>query len=425
MGETRVRGQVVTASGEYVDGLVVVASGVVRYVGSPADLQYRGRTGSEAAGPHAGEPGPADEVVVPEGGLVLPGLVDVHCHGGAGSSFSDPDARAHGVAADEHLRHGTTSLVASVVTDAPEAMLAAVRAAADAVEAGAVAAVNVEGPFLAPTCRGAQDLRHLRDPDLALAEALLEAGRGHVRVMTVAPELAGADDLVGMLLRNGVVPAVGHTRADAGLVRRTLARSAVALGRPGLVTHLFNGMPPWHHRDPGPVAGALGAAAAGEAVVELVADGVHLADDTVRTVLDLLGPDRVALVTDATAATGMPDGVYDLGSQRVRVRGGVARLDGVANRGVAHPEDSDGSSDGPIAGGTAHLLDVVRRTVAGGVDLATAVTAATTTPARALGLPPAGIRAGDRADLVVVDAQLRPVRAMRGGRWVAPATMAR
>lgn len=422
MCETRVRGRVVTGSGVHVDGLVVVASGVIRYVGSPADEPSRGHAGAEAEAHPAAGRDPADEVDAPEGGLVLPGLVDVHCHGGGGASFGEAGLRAHRVGAEEHLRHGTTSVVAGVVTDAPEAMLAAVRAGADAVEAGTVAAVYLEGPFLAPTCRGSQDVRHLRDPDLALAEALLEAGRGHVRVMTVAPELAGADELVGLLLRHGVVPAVGHTRADAGLVRRTLARSAAALGRPGLVTHLFNGMPPWHHRDPGPVAGALGAAAAGEAVVELVADGVHLAGDTVRTVLDLLGPDPVALVTDATAATGMSDGVYDLGSQRVRVRGGVARLDGVAKDG---PEDPGGPGDRPLAGGTAHLLDVVRRTVAGGVDLATAVTAATTTPAGVLGLPPGGLEPGARADLVVVDAQLRPVRVMRGGRWVAPATMAR
>lgn len=404
------RGRVVTTSGEYVDGLVVVASGAIGYVGSAVGGPTRSQPGAERSEP-------ADDVLAPAGGFVLPGLVDAHCHGGGGASFGGTSG--HRLAAEEHLRHGTTSLVAGVVTDAPEAMLAAVRAGADAVEAGLVAAVHVEGPFLAPSCRGAQDARHLRDPDLALAEALLEAGRGNVRVMTVAPELAAADDLVELLLRHGVVPAVGHTRADAGLVRRTLAHSASALGRPGLVTHLFNGMPVFHHRDPGPVGGALAAAAAGEAVVELVADGVHLADDTVRTVLELLGPDRVALVTDAMAAAGMPDGGYVLGAQRVRVRGGVARLDGLDQGGCTDGPGQTRKDDGnhPLAGGTAHLLDVVRRTVAGGVDLTTAVTAATATPARVLGLPPAGLVAGVRADLVVTDAQLRPLRVMRGGRW--------
>jgi N-acetylglucosamine-6-phosphate deacetylase len=265
-------------------------------------------------------------------------------------------------------------------------------------------AVHVEGPFLAQARCGAQDPRHLREPDPGLARDLLVAGRGRVNVMTVAPELAGADKVVRVLLDEGVVPAVGHTEADAGLVRRNLAGVRRELGRPGLVTHLFNAMPPLHHRSPGPVAGTLRAAAAGNARVELVADGVHLDDETVAMVFDLLGPERIVLVTDAMAAAGMPDGRYNLGPQRVRVAGGVARL----------------GDDGPLAGGTAHLLDVVRRCVGAGIDVAAAVTAATRTPAEALGVDVGTLRPGVRADLVVTDAALRPTRVMKGGRWVAP-----
>jgi len=302
--------------------------------------------------------------------------------------------------------------VASVVTDRPEAMVAAVSRAASAADDGAVAAVHVEGPFLARARCGAQDPRHLRAPDLGLARDLVTAGRGHVRVMTVAPELPGADDLVQLLLEHDVVPAVGHTEADADLVRRTLRATREALGRPGLVTHLFNGMPPLHHRAPGPVAGALGGAAVGDARVELVADGVHLADDIVRMVFDLLGPDRTVLVTDATAAAGMPDGSYDLGPQRVRVVDAVARL---------------GEGDeATLAGGTAHLLDVVRRCVDAGVDLVSAVTAATTSPAAVIETDPeaAALSPGSPADLVVTDRDLEPTRVMRHGMWLAPASMA-
>ncbi len=151
------------------------------------------------------------------------------------------------------------------------------------------------------------------------------------------------------------------------------------------------------------MAGALSAAAHGDAVVELVADGVHLDDGAVRMVLDVLGPDRVALVTDATAATGMPDGAYDLGPQRVHVREGVARL-GAGNQ-------------TPLAGGTTHLLDVVRRCVRAGVDLADAVTASTRTPAVVLGSGAGVLEAGHPADLLVTDADLRPVRVMRAGEW--------
>ncbi len=385
MDETRIFGRVVAPEGVVEDGLVVVSAGRIEYVGRAAR--------------HAEETPGADQVV-------LPGLVDVHNHGGGGASFTAADPDALEIAAAYHLRCGTTSVVASVVADAPEAMLAAVAAAADAVESDVVAGVHVEGPFLAPRRCGAQDPRHLRSPDKGLARDLVAAGRGHVRVMTMAPELRGAYEVVRLLLDHGVVPAVGHTEADPAVVRRTLADTRAALGRPGLVSHLFNGMPPLHHRRPGPVAGALSAAAAGDARVELIADGVHLADDTVRTVFDLLGPERVVLVTDAMAAAGMPDGSYGLGPQRVRVVDGVARL-------------GEGS-EGPLAGGTADLLAVVRRCVEAGVDLASAVAAATSSPAAALGLDArAGTLAPGRpADLVVADAELRPLRVMRAGDWI-------
>ena len=400
VGETEVRGRLVRPTG-VEDGLLVVDDGRLRYVGTAAD--------APGDRPASRPPG----VEAPPGGFVLPGLVDLHNHGGGGGSFASGDAVSAARAVEEHLRHGTTSLLASTVTDDAEAMLAAVVAAADGVEAGRLRGVHVEGPFLSPACCGAQDPAHLRMPDVELACDLVAAGRGHVRVMTVAPELPGADALVRVLLEQGVVPAVGHTEASSAVVRRTLADTRAALGRPGLVTHLFNGMPPLHHRVPGPVAGALAAAAAGDAVVELVADGVHLHDETVRMVFDLLGPDRVALVTDAMAAAGMPDGDYQLGPRHVRVRGGAARLSDGDDAPLAGPEDA------PLAGGTAHLLDVVRRCVSVGVGLAEAVTAATTTPARVLGLDePQALVPGARADLVVVDAGLRPVRVMRSGQWV-------
>lgn len=383
-------GRLVTPSGVVPDGLVSVVDGVIEHVGRADGDEPRGA---------------GDVVIAAAGrGFVLPGLVDVHDHGGGGASFGDVAADTLRRAASEHLGHGTTSVVASLVTDAPDRTLAAVASAADAVEAGTVAAIHLEGPFLSRARCGAQDPRHLLDPDTGLTSRLLEAGRGHVRVMTLAPELDGAEEVTRLLLENGVVPAVGHTEADADLVRRTLADTRAALGRPGLVTHLFNGMPPLHHRVPGPVGGALSAAAHGEAVVELVADGVHVADATVRMVFDLLGPDRVALVTDATAAAGMPDGTYGLGPQRVHVRGGVARL--------GHGDDA------PLAGGTTHLLDVVRRCVGAGVGLADAVTASTRTPAAVLGCDAGVLEPGHRADLLVTDADLRPVRVMRAGEWV-------
>ena len=170
-------------------------------------------------------------------------------------------------------------------------------------------------------------------------------------------------------------------------------------------THLFNGMRPLHHRDPGPVAALLAAAAAlGDAVVELVGDGVHLRPETVRAVSDLAaGADGVILVTDAMAAAGMPDGAYRLGTADVVVDGGVARL----------------ASDGAIAGGTAHLLDVLRHTVAAGVDLVTAVRMASVVPADVLGRDDVGrLEPGARADLLLVDDAFAPLEVLRDGRTV-------
>ena len=393
MGETWVRGRLVTRHGVVEHGLVVVAGAQTRYAGAPTPP-------TEAP---AGEAGPDSEVVeAPPDGFVLPGLVDVHVHGGGGASFNGADPASVGRAAAHHRGRGTTSVVASIVTDRPEAMLAAVSTAAEAAGQGEVAGIHVEGPFLSRARCGAQDPRALRLPDPGLARELLAAGRGHLRVMTIAPELPGADDLARLLLEHEVVPAVGHTEADHDRVRGMLAATREALGRPGLVTHLFNGMPALHHRDGGPVAGALGAAATGDARVELIADGVHVADHMVRTVFDLLGPERVILVTDAMAAAGMPDGTYDLGPQRVVVRDGVARL----------------GEGAPLAGGTSDLLAAVRRCVRTGVDLVAAVAAATVNPARSLGLDAGVLAPGGRADLVVTDADLRPVRVMRGGAWV-------
>jgi N-acetylglucosamine-6-phosphate deacetylase len=369
---TAVRGNIVTPDG-------VVADGVVEVVG---DRIAAVRPAS------AGDP-----VAV---GHLLPGLVDIHNHGGGGASFTSGDPAQVAVAADHHLRQGTTSLVASAVTDAPERMLAAIAVLADGVEAGLLAGIHIEGPFLAAACCGAQDPAYLLAPDAGLARELVEAGRGHVRAMTLAAELPGASALAEQLTADRVVVALGHTAADASTARRLLA------GPVGLVTHLFNGMPPMHHRAPGPALASLAAAAAGSVAVELVADGVHLDDETVRAALTLAAGNAV-LVTDAMAAAGMPDGDYALGPQQVSVRDGVARLAG----------------GGSIAGGTSCLLDQVRRHSALGLDLAVLVAAASRRPAATVGLSDVGsLTPGLRADLVVVDDDLRPVRVMRAGRWI-------
>jgi N-acetylglucosamine-6-phosphate deacetylase len=336
-------------------------------------------------------------------GWILPGFVDIHNHGGGGHTFTAGDPAAARGAAAFHLRHGTTTLLASLVSAPHELTRAAVAAYAPLVAAGELAGVHLEGPYLAPARCGAQHPAHLRAPSAAELAELIDLGG--VRMVTLAPELPGALDAIALLAGRGVVAAVGHTDATY-----EQARAAVAAGAT-VATHLCNGMRPVHHREPGPVVALLDA----EGVVcELIADGVHLHDGMLSFAARVAGPDRVALVTDAIAAAGMPDGRYELGGRAVVVSGGVARLATAGSPGAAAP--------GALAGSTLTMDAAVRRAVGAGVPLVDAARMAATTPARVIGLGDrvGAIAPGLRADLVVLDEHLGVVRVMRGGTWMAP-----
>ena len=367
------------------------------------------------AGPAAHAPAellPEDDRVLEHDGLILPGLVDLHCHGGGGASFPDSEGAEEMLAAVlEHRRHGTTSLVASLVTADAATLREKVAQLAGLHRDGEIAAIHLEGPFLSEARRGAQNPAHLTDGDPALVRELAEIAGGALATMTVAPEAAGADEVIDALAGSGAVPSLGHTDGGSAEMTRAVDRSIAALrrrrGRSPLptATHLFNGMRPIHHRDPGPALAALDAASRGEMVVEVIADGVHLDARTVAHVFALAAEDHVVLVTDAMAAAGMADGRYRLGALDVTVAEGVATL----------------SEGGAIAGGTAHLVEVLRHAVLeAGVELVAAVRAASTVPARVLGLEDeiGSLAAGRRADVLMVDRALRPVTVLRGGREV-------
>lgn len=385
------RGRLVTPRGIVDDGAVVVDDETIVWVG-PSD----------------GLP-PAWSLPDPTGDTLLPGLVDLHCHGGGGASFPDAvDAADAQTAVDEHRRHGTTSLVASLVTAPRDVLLERTALLADLADAGEIVGIHLEGPFLSADRCGAQNPADMLAGSAALTTAIAQAARGHLVTMTIAPEVPGvADEVLPALVDAGAIPSIGHTDASAEQVEAAVDRGfdllAATSNRRLTATHLFNGMRPLHHRDPGPIAACLAAAARGELVVELVADGTHLADATVLSVFDLLGAGSIALVTDAMAAAGMPDGSYQLGPMEVVVDGGVARL----------------AKGGAIAGGVAHLIDLVRNVVAAGVPLEDAVLSAATVPADVLGRRDLGaLAAGRRADVVVTDDDLRPLRVLRGGAWL-------
>jgi N-acetylglucosamine-6-phosphate deacetylase len=326
---------------------------------------------------------------------IHPGFIDQHCHGGGGHSFGAGDVDA---IVEAHARAGTTSIMASLVSAPRETLLRQVQALAPRVHDGTLIGIHLEGPWLAGSRCGAHDPSALRDPTTGEAAALVEAGGGAIRMVTIAPELPGALDVIGFLVAHGVIVAVGHTDCT-----QEQAQQAVDAGAT-VATHLFNAMPGLHHRDPGPIAALL---ADPRVVVEIIADGVHVAPSILDLAFRAAGADRVALVSDAMAAAGMGDGRYDLGGLRVDVVAGVARVAGTET----------------LAGSTLTLDAAVRTMARATGDLTAAVSMATSTPADALGLADRGrVEPGMRADLVLLDADARIRGVMRGGSWVIEPT---
>ncbi|ORJ60708.1 N-acetylglucosamine-6-phosphate deacetylase [Mycobacterium simiae] len=327
--------------------------------------------------------------------LVVPGFIDMHVHGGGGASYLDAEQVAD--AATFHLRHGTTTTLASLVTASPGELIAGVRALADATRAGVVAGIHLEGPWLSAARCGAHDATQMRDPAPGELDDVLTAGAGAIRMVTLAPERRGSAEAIRRFVDAGVVVAVGHTAANYEQTQQAIALGAT------VGTHLFNAMPSLHHRDPGPVLALLEHP---DVTVEVIADGVHVHPAMVGAVIRTAGPDRVALITDAIAAAGCADGAYRLGAVPIEVESGVARV----------------SSTSTIAGSTATMDRLFRAVAQLGPDpdaaLADAVRMTSATPARALGLDRVGaLRDGYAADLVVLDRELRVSAVMVRGDW--------
>jgi N-acetylglucosamine-6-phosphate deacetylase len=340
-----------------------------------------------------GRDAPAADREVDLGSTTLvPGFVDLHGHGGAGGSHEDgPDAiRA---ALRLHRRHGTTRSVLSLVANPVPALAASLAVVREVMaEDPLVLGAHLEGPFLSHDAAGAHAHAHLVDPTPAHVDALLAAGEGVLRQVTIAPELDGALDAIRRIVDRGVVAAVGHTVASGDVARSAFDAGATVL------THAFNAMPGIHHREPGPIMAAL---ADDRVTLELILDGVHVAP-AVAGLLLREAPGRVALVTDAMAAAGSADGRYALGSLEVDVRDGIARLAGTDT----------------IAGSTLTQDQALRVAVQRvGLGLQDAVAALTAVPARALGLGDrlGLLRPGRAADVVALMPDLRVARVWAAG----------
>ncbi|MFZ0832143.1 MAG: amidohydrolase family protein, partial [Mycobacterium sp.] len=318
--------------------------------------------------------------------------------GGAGANFSNASAADTATAAELHHRHGTTTLIASLVTVGPAELLRQVTEWAGYVRSGLIAGIHLEGPWLAAARCGAHDPTLMRDPDPDELDRLLTASGEAIRMITLAPERAGALEAIRRIVGAGAVAAVGHTEATYEQTRAAIEAGAT------VATHLFNAMRPIDHREPGPVIALL---EDDRVTVELITDGVHIAPALYRHVCRSAGAGRVSLVTDAISAAGMGDGGYRLGPVEVDVVDGVARVAGTPT----------------IAGSTATMdrqfrFAVTQSGLPRDQALMAAVHQASVNPARALGLP-AGLTTGASADLVVLDVDLAVRGVLRQGYWVA------
>ena len=357
--------------------------------------------------------GHRDEIRVPPDALdyvaaemtVVPGFVDVHIHGAGGHDVMEANARSLDRIAATVARYGTTSLVATTVTAPIEETCHSLEGIARYIRshekpkepqensrlAAEFLGIHLEGPFISKARRGVHPPDAIARPSVEVLQQFLDAADGLVKMVTIAPEIPGAQALIEYAVAAKIVAAIGHTDADYDQ-----ARAAIQAGARHAV-HMFNAMRPFTHRDPGVVGAIL---TDPEITAEVIADGVHVAGPAIQVLLGCKGFDAVLLASDGIAATGMPDGNYRLGNFEVTVNDGVAR-----------------NSEGKLAGSTLTLDRAVRFVVALGVPLKEAVRMATVLPARRLGL--AGkkgiIAVGADADLVALTPDLRVAGVMTRG----------
>ena len=327
----------------------------------------------------------------PGHGIAAPGFVDLQVNGFGGVDFLSACAADYRRAGDALARTGVTAFQPTFITSPETELEAALDELPRAEGTPRILGAHLEGPFIAPERLGMHPAESRRDPDTTLLERLLAAGR--VAHVTLAPELPGALELVDLLRSRGVTVAYGHSSATADEARRGFERG----GR--TVTHLFNAMRPFEPREPGLAGAAL---VDPDVLVQVILDGVHLADDTARLVWQA-APGRVALVSDAIAGAGLGDGTYRLGGVPVVVRDGIARRE-----------------DGVLAGSTLTMIEAVRNLVALGAPLAGALSAASEVPARIAGRDDLGkLEPGAVADVVVLDDRLEVERVLVAGTDVA------
>lgn len=372
--------QIVLESG-LEEGSVVVENGVIAAI-----VQKKSGTALDA--------GRTDEITIIDGagGILLPGFIDVHVHGGYGADFMDAAKPAFDTITRFHASKGTTTILATTVTAPPEAIEAVLEAVAqymrDDMPYAALAGVHLEGPFISELWPGAQNPAYISPPRLDWVDKWVTRHPGIIKQLTLAPEKEGALELIQWLARHGIVAACGHTDAAyADIVKAADAGLSQAV-------HTYNAMRGLHHREPGTVGAVLTDA---RIHAEIIADGHHVHPAAVRVLAASKPADKLILITDAMAAAGLGDGEYDLGGLTVDVRGGVARL----------------REGGSLAGSTLTMIDAFRFMLEH-TDLSVPQVSriASANPARQLGLQQrtGSIAIGKQADLVLTSESFNSVQ---------------
>ena len=346
-----------------------------------------------------GETSTAEEIVLPEDAIVLPGFIDQHIHGAGGSDGMDATIADYETIAKTVAAEGTTSFVITTMTQSVENITKAMQAVKEYREGehdGArVVGIHLEGPFIAPAFKGAQPLDYVAKPDVDVFKAYNEASGNAIKIVTLAPEVEGAAELIAYLMENGIVSSIGHTGAKCADIEKAIESGA------SNITHTYNAQTALHHREIGTVGSAM---LYDELNCELIADTIHVSVPAMRLLIKNKPADKVSLITDAMRAKGIPDGVSELGGQVVYVKNGEARLE-----------------DGTLAGSVLRMNRAVQNTVEKvGVPFTKAVDFATINPARMLGIDKetGSIAVGKRADFTVINANYDVLYTVSGGKVI-------
>lgn len=342
----------------------------------------------------------AEEIELPENAVVLPGFIDEHIHGAGGSDAMDGNTKDLAIIAETVAKEGTTSFLATTMTQSKENILKAMRAVKEyreaAGEQGArIAGVHLEGPFIAAAHKGAQPLEYVAAPDAKTFDEYNAACGNAIKIITLAPETDGALDFIRHIVAQGTVVSVGHTGAKYAEVKAAMAAGATN------VTHTYNAQSPLHHREIGVVGSAL---LLEDLYCELICDTIHVSVPAMQLLVKNKRADKLALITDAMRAKGLADGVSELGGQTVYVKGGEARL-------------ADGTLAGSVLRMNRALQNMVEKV---GVPLTQAVDYCTINPARTLKMEneAGSIAEGKRADFAVLNDKFDVLYTVRDGKII-------